>query len=52
MVVFFTPGFKHPRKMLKKVFDEKILREAASILPRPQEVGPESWLKLTIHIRR
>ena len=44
---FLHQGFKHPRKMLKKVFDEKILREAG-INPsqRPQEINPESWLKL------
>ena len=44
---FLHQGFKFPRKMLKKVFDERIL-EQAGIDPdqRPQEVSLDSWSKL------
>lgn len=44
---FLHQGFKHPRKMLKKVFDEKILEETGiNHSQRPQDISPESWLKL------
>lgn len=44
---FLHKAFEHPRKMLRKVFDEKILREA-EILPtqRPQEIVLEIWKRL------
>lgn len=44
---FLHKAFEHPRKMLRKVFDEKILKEAG-IVPtqRPQEIGLENWTKL------
>ena len=50
---FLHQGFKFPRKMLKKVFDEKILKEAG-INPsqRPQEINPEGWLRLYKYTRR
>lgn len=44
---FLHQGFKHPRKMLKKVFDEKILKETrADPNQRPQELSLKQWLKL------
>ena len=44
---FLHKAFKFPRKMLRKVFDEKIL-EGAGIGPtqRPQEINLETWKKL------
>lgn len=44
---FLHTAFKFPRKMLRKVFDEKML-ESAGIKPsqRPQEVELSQWQKL------
>ena len=45
--VFLHQGFKHPRKMLKKVFDEKML-EAAGLDPdlRPGALTTNQWFGL------
>lgn len=44
---FLHKAFAHPRKMLRKVFDEKILKEAG-ITPtqRPQEIESTGWRRL------
>ena len=44
---FLHQGFKHPRKMLNKSFDEKILKEVG-VNPgqRSQELSLDTWLKL------
>lgn len=44
---FLHKAFEHPRKMLRKMFDEKILEEAGiNPIQRPQEVNLENWTKL------
>lgn len=44
---FLHRAFEHPRKMLRRFFDEKILKEAG-IVPtqRPQEISIGEWFKL------
>jgi len=44
---FLHRGFAHPRKMLNKVFSEKVLKEAdISPQARAQELKLEEWIKL------
>ena len=44
---FLHQGFKHPRKMLKKVFDEKILKESGiKVEQRPSSLKLADWITI------